>query len=335
MMLWDIYKFELKKLFCIKVNVIAMAGSVIMLVFLAMSAISEEEPVMNVRDSMIRALDKDIDLTQISETGLYELREKEIAQRMETQGLSDQEKEWWYSREAEVQKPFVFRPHRGPAGLLRAFQALGFFLLLLSAIGLSGTYARETGDSMNQLLLCSRYGKRELYTVKLLAGFTWILAAALMVFLSVLIPYLGLYGMEGTEEMLQLVKPLSMLPYSIGHMLAVYTGIYLLSAVLFAAVTMLLSVVTQNQLATICGLMGYLLIDLFVEVPDRYRVLQIIWFLRPNAILMNAGFSNYRLIRLADRFLLNYQAAPVVYLVIIIAALLVGRQKYRRLQIGK
>ena len=78
-----------------------------------------------------------------------------------------------------------------------------------------------------------------------------------------------------------------------------------------------------------------LLIDLFVEFPDRYRVLQIIWFLRPNAILMNAGFSNYRLIRLADRFLLNYQAAPVVYLVIIIAALLVGRQKYRRLQIGK
>ena len=39
----------------------------------------------------------------------------------------------------------------------------------------------------------------------------------------------------GTEEMLQLVKPLSMLPYSIGHMLAIYLGIYLLAAILFSA----------------------------------------------------------------------------------------------------
>ena len=353
-MLLTLYKFELKKLFCAKVNVIAMTGSVIMLIFLAVSSVSEavpvsreaaeelngrvidgqmidelapavryengqpvleisEEyekyvPVMDVLDALITAIDKDIDLTQIQESGLYDLREKELAQRLETQGLSEEEKAFWYSREADVQKPFVYRYHRGPAGLLRSFQALGFFILLLSAIGLSGTYARETADSMNQLLLCSRYGRRELYMVKLAAGFTWILTAALIVFLSVMIPYFGFYGMEGTGEMLQLVKPLSMLPYSIGHMLAIYLGIYLLAAILFAAVTMLLSVITQNQMATICGLMGYLLIDLVVEFPDRYRVLQKVWNLRPNAILMNSGFSNYRLIHLAGRFFLNYHA---------------------------
>ena len=379
-MLLTLYKFELKKLFCAKVNVIAMTGSVIMLIFLAVSSISEavpvspeaaEElngrvidgqmidelapavryengqpvleiseayekyvPVIDVLDVLITAIDKDIDLTQMKESGLYDLREKELAQRLETQGLSEEEKTFWHSREAEVQKPFVYRYHRGPAGLLRAFQALGFFILLLSAIGLSGTYARETADSMNQLLLCSRYGKRELYLVKLAAGFTWILTAALIVFLSVMIPYFAFYGMDGTEEMLQLVKPLSMLPYSIGHMLAIYLGIYLLAAILFAAVTMLLSVITQNQMTTICGLMGYLLIDLFVVFPDRYRVLQKIWNLRPNAILMNSGFSNYRLIRLGGRFFLNYQAAPVIYSAIVIAALLIGRLKYRKLQIS-
>ena len=59
---------------------------------------------------------------------------------------------------------------------------------------------------MNQLLLCSRYGRRELYMVKLAAGFTWILTAALIVFLSVMIPYFGYYGTKGTGEMLQLVK---------------------------------------------------------------------------------------------------------------------------------
>lgn len=111
-----------------------------------------------------------------------------------------------------------------------------------------------------------------------------------------------------------------------------YVRFNLLAAVLLAAVTMLLSVITQNQLATICGLMGYLLIDLFAEFPDRYSLLQKIWLLRPNAILMNSGFSNYRLIHLAGRRFLNYQAAPVLYAMIVIAALLIGLRKYKRLQ---
>lgn len=127
------------------------------------------------------ATEQDIDLTQVQAADLYELREKEIAQRMERQGLSDKEKEYWHHLEAEVQKPFVFGAYRGPAGLLRSFQALGFFMLMLSAIGLSGTYAGEFADNMNQLLLCSRYGKRKLYAIKLAAGFTWILTAALMI----------------------------------------------------------------------------------------------------------------------------------------------------------
>ena len=77
---------------------------------------------------------------------------------------------------------------------------------------------------------------------------------------------------------------------------------------------------------------GYLLIDLFAEFPDRYSLLQKIWLLRPNAILMNSGFSNYRLIHLAGRLFLNYQAAPVLYAIIVIAALLIGLRKYKRLQ---
>lgn len=136
-------------------------------------------------------------------------------------------------------------------------------------------------------------------------------------------------------EMVQLVKPLSMLPYTLGQMIGVYVVIYFLAAVLFAAVTMLLSVLTQNQLAVTCGLLGYLLIDLFTEFPDRYGLIQKIWLLRPNAVLMNTGFSNYRLIHMAGRMLLNYQAAPAIYAVISIFALLIGRIKYRRLQVGR
>ncbi|MBO5998745.1 MAG: hypothetical protein J6P87_03570 [Lachnospiraceae bacterium] len=374
----ELYKYELKKLFCGKVNLIATAGAVVMLVILVISFVSEGQPVSReaakildgrvidgqlieelkpamryengstiieiteeyekyvpVMDVITSVTGYDGDLTRLQGEEFYSLRETELAQRIEKQRLSEKEKEFWQKQEAQVRKPFVYHYHSGPANLLKAFQALGFFILLLAIVGLSGVYAKETADNMNQLLLCSRYGKKELYPVKFAAGLTWILAAALLLVLTILIPYTVVYGMEGTGEMLQLVKPKSMLPWTLGRMLAVFAGIFLMAAVLFAAVAMLLSVVTQNQLAVTCGLLGYLLVDLFVELPDRFGVLQKIWSLRPNAVLMNTGFSNYRLIHLAGRLFTNYQAAPVVYAVIVIAALFIGREKYRKLQVGK
>ena len=376
-MLRTIYLYELKKLFCTKVNLIALTGAVIMLVFLVISSISEVQPVSReaakeldgriidgelieemkpamkvkngstvieinaeyekyvpIMDVVTSVTGYDMDLTQLDGTEFYALREQELNQRIEKQRLSETEKEFWHSQEAQVSKPFVYHYHSGPANLLKSFQALGFFILLLSAVGLSGVYARETADNMNQLLLCSRYGKKELYLIKFVAGLTWILTVALFVALAIFIPFYIVYGMEGMGEMLQLVKPLSMLPYTLGQMLGVYVVIYLLAAGFFASVTMLLSVITQNQLAVTCGMLGYLLIDLFAELPDSFGLIQKMWLLRPNAVLMNTGFSNYRLIHLAGRLFLNYQAAPVIYTLIIIASLLIGRLRYRRLQVG-
>ncbi|MBR6207529.1 MAG: efflux RND transporter permease subunit [Oscillospiraceae bacterium] len=295
---------------------------------------AESEKYVPILDVITSVTGYDMDLTQLQGTEFYDLRDQELNQRIEKQRLSETEKEFWRSQEAQVSKPFVYHYHSGPANLLKSFQALGFFILLLSAVGLSGVYARETADNMNQLLLCSYYGKKELYLIKFAAGLTWILAVALFVTLAIFIPFYFVYGMEGLGEMLQLVKPLSMLPFTLGQMLGVYIVVFLLTAVLYAAVTMLLSVITQNQLAVTCGLLGYLLIDLFAELPDNFGILQKIWLLRPNAVLMNTGFSNYRLIHLAGRLFLNYQAAPVIYTVITVAAVLFGRRKYRKLQVG-
>ncbi len=376
-MLRIIYMYELKKLFRAKVNLIALAGAVIMLVFLVIFSISEVQPVSReaakeldgraidgelieelkpamrvengstvieiraesekyvpIMDVITSVTGYDMDLTQLDGTEFYALREQELNQRIEKQRLSETEKEFWRSQEAQVSKPFVYHYHSGPANLLKAFQVLGFFIFLLSTVGLSGVYARETADNMNQLLLCSRYGKKELYLIKFAAGLTWILAAAFLLLLAVSTPYFFVYGMEGMGEMLQLVKPWSMLPYTLGQMLGVYAEIYLLAALLFAAVTMLLSVITQNQPAVTCGLLGYLIVDLFANLPDRFGIIQRIWLLRPNAVLMNTGFTNYRLIHLAGRLFLNFQAASVIYAVIFMAAFLIGRRKYRRLQVG-
>ena len=367
-MLKTIYMFELKKLFFSKVNLATLIGAVLMLLFLAISSVAEDQPssretareldgriidgqlsdemksalkyengvaLLQVKEgyekyvpilNMIMPVSGDeIDFARFQGMGFYELRRQRISQRIEKQGLTEAEKAYWDSLEEKVKKPLVYHYHNGPANLLKSFQALGFFTLLLSAVGLSGVYAGETADN----------GKKKLYLIKYAAGMTWILTAAILVVLTLLIPFGITYGMEGTGEMLQLVKPLSMLPCTIGQMLAICLVIYLLAAVLFASITMLLSVIIQNSPAVTCGLLGYLLIDLFADVPDRFRLLRALWSLRPNAILMNTGFVNYRLIRLAGKFFLNYQAAPVIYVAIAAAAFMIGRCQYKRLQVGQ
>ena len=221
MLLKTLYLYELKKLFLSKVNLLALAGTVIMIVVLIISSNSEVAPVSReaakeldgrvidgqiieevkpalryengatvfeitgeyekyvpVVDIITSVAGYDSDITQLQGAELYDLREQKQKQLMEKQGLTETEKEFWSRKEEQVQKPFVYHYHSGPANLLKSFQALGFFILLLSAIGLSGVYARETADNMNQLLLCSRYGRKELFVVKFAAGITWILAVA-------------------------------------------------------------------------------------------------------------------------------------------------------------
>ena len=126
---------------------------------------AEYEKYVPVMDVITSVIGYDRDLTRLKGTDFYNLREQELNQRIEKQKLSTKEKEFWRSQEARVSKPFVYHYHSGPANLIKSFQALGFFILLLSAAGLSGVYAKETADNMNQLLLCSRYGKTELYLI--------------------------------------------------------------------------------------------------------------------------------------------------------------------------
>ena len=181
-MLITIYKFELKKLFFARVNMIAMAGSVIMLVFLVISSLSESipasreaereldgrvidgqlfeeiEPVLQYENgmtvlkitegyeqyvpilNMIMPITGDeFDFSRFQGMGFYDLRMQRIQQRFEKQGLTDAEIAYWEELDAKVAKPFIYHYHSGPRELLKSFQALGFFILLLSDIRASAS----------------------------------------------------------------------------------------------------------------------------------------------------------------------------------------------------
>ena len=153
-MLRMIYLYELKKLFRARVNLIALTGAVLMLMFLVIFSISEVQPVSRetakeldgrtidaeliaemkpamrfengstlmeittesekyvpVMEVITSVTGYDRDLTRFDGSEFYALREQELMQRIEKQGLSETDKEFWRSQEAQVSKPFVYHYH--------------------------------------------------------------------------------------------------------------------------------------------------------------------------------------------------------------------------------
>ena len=138
-MLRTIYLYELKKLFRARVNLIALAGAVLMLLFLVIFSISEVQPVSREAAKELdgRTIDEELieemkpamrfengstlmeittesekyvpvmevitsvtgyyrDLTRFDGSEFYALREQELKQRIEKQGLSETDKEFWF-----------------------------------------------------------------------------------------------------------------------------------------------------------------------------------------------------------------------------------------------
>ena len=136
-MLRTIYLYELKKLFRARVNLIALAGAVLMLLFLVIFSISEVQPVSREAAKELdgRTIDEELieemkpamrfengstlmeittesekyvpvmevitsvtgyyrDLTRFDGSEFYALREQELKQRIEKQGLSETDKEF-------------------------------------------------------------------------------------------------------------------------------------------------------------------------------------------------------------------------------------------------
>ena len=293
------------------------------------------EAYQGVLDILVAIAGKDADLAGLTGEGLYEIRREKIAGRMEEQGLTEREIAFWEAKEAGVEKPFVYERHEGPANLLRALQALGVFALLLLVSGLSGLYAREREEGMDPLILSSRHGKGLLFGCKWAAGFVWTLAVSSLLLLALGLSYGMVYGMEGMDAMIQLLRPWCMASMTMGQMLAIGIGLYLLSSFMFAGAIMFLSGWIRSTMTVTVVMLGYLLLDMFADFPDRWKTLKTIWSLRPGAVLMNTGSSNLRLVSVGGWLLSNLEAAPVCYLALSCLFLWLGRRCYLRLQVGR
>lgn len=206
--------------------------------------------------------------------------------------------------------------------------------IMFIAICLSTVFTVEHTRKTDQIILCSRFGKKRLYFAKLMAGLTVGIAFTLILSLLMFGIIAFLYGFDGYNTILQfvLMRPFNL---TLGQAVMILIGLSFAGAILVSVFTMALSELTKNSVGTIGIIAGILILTMFImEMPANLKILSEIWYMLPsNLVLLNGAFR-YSMFLLGERAMLSYQIAPIVYFAMAIIFSIIGKIVYNRYQIS-
>ncbi len=248
--------------------------------------------------------------------------------------LSAGEITFWNNRENQIKTPYIYQEYGGYDAVFSCYQGVGFFMLMLIGICLSGVFTDEHTRKTDQIVLCSPLGKTKLYGAKMAVGISFSALSAFLLLAFYTLCAFCLYGAEGFNAAYQFRDALCSDPLSCGQALLIEFGVLLITTVLVSIFVMVLSELLHSGTATLAVSAGLLLLSIIVRVPQQYRVLAQIWNWLPWSFLspMNV-FGNYTL-SMFGHYFTPWQAVPVLYLAAGAIIVLIGRPVYQRFQVS-
>lgn len=267
---------------------------------------------------------------------LYPMRQSALKNRLGSAGLSESEISYWQTKETVLEKPFVYQ-YAGAYYEIISMSGVYMDCLLLTffvAICMCGVFTEEHTRKTDQLVLCSRLGRREVYFAKLAAGVFVSLAAALVLLAVTVGGCFAVYGAEGFRAVLQLECPLYSYALTVGQVMLLMIGIFLLAVVVTAVLAMVLSELFRNSIAALSVMIAAAFLERLVPIPEKLRLLGMLWNCLPlNILKLDAGFTDLRLFSLFGKQFTLWQAAPVLYVCAGTALVCLGKRVYARFQV--
>ncbi len=248
-------------------------------------------------------------------------------------GLTEGEKAWWDARAEKLEEPLVLTgyPDGGWCNLAETAYVGDLFIFLFAIIALAGLFPMERQRRTDALLQCARNGKTPLYAAKFLAGLTVSFCGALVILGAMAAGCLLILGPEDAATAVQqLIYPAYPAPMTVRELALTVCGIYLAASLVHAAFVMAVSLGTRSGTAAMSGCFGAMILFIMVPaLPQSRRVLSQAWSLLP-AVFGNMGFVyDTRLVHIGG-YLTNYQAAPLLWLVLTLALAALGLALHRR-----
>lgn len=252
--------------------------------------------------------------------------------------LSDEEKAYWQKKEEQVEKPFTYEYAAAYESMLDG-QGIYLMCMLLTffiAVSMVSVFAEEHSRKTDQLILCARYGRNNIYIAKIVAGSTVIFVVNLLFIVTAFVGKFCSYGPEGFASAIQLL-PVFWYSYSlsVGETVLISCGLFLLSSVMVTIFTMLLAELLKNGVGAMAIVVGMLFLARLVQLPPAWGILSRLWnYLPINMLKLDEGFTDMRLINLFGVQLCTWQFAPILYVVLIVVMIWGGSKIYKNFQVS-
>ncbi len=267
---------------------------------------------------------------------VYAARKMRIESGMEEQYLTDEEKDYWREVLAEEDSvPWTYDYYVGPySAWAMAYTALVLIAIML-AVCLANLFADEHQKKTDQLVLCSRNGRKVLYWAKRAAGMVFTMVSSGIILLISAVPQLMIFGTDGLQAPIQLSMPSSMVQMTFGEVILYSYVLTIIAALLYSSIILCCSELFRNSTVAVVAVIGVLvLLPMLVMVPYEYRVLGQIFDLNPINVVAIWGALDYRLVPVPGGFLTVQQAAPIVYALLSGVFVFIGRRAYLKYQVG-
>lgn len=263
----------------------------------------------------------------------YELRDKAQKKGMKEAYLTEEEMSWWEVKEKQIEKPFTYVSAFNARSVVDYIPNILLLSLLLSSVCLSGVFAGEHQRGMDQIVLSTRYGRKETLFAKLMAGFSFIVVST-FVLMSLLIATVYVFdGLSGLKAMIQMEIPSSAYPLTFLQFFRIQLMVLFSGALLFAAVSMALSEIFRNAVAVMGFMIGTYLATQFIYIPKSYRVISQAVQMIPTEIIYLWTLHDHRLVKVFGRYHMMFQISSVSYLLISLILCLVTWRLYSRFQV--
>lgn len=285
--------------------------------------------------SYVQEITNNYELTlEADSNGLYNEREKAILQNRADQMLTEKEMDFWTEKGSQIETPFTYEITEGWKNLWIYACTVNDMVLLMLAICLSGVFSTEHLRKTDSIILCSKYGKKHLYLAKILAGITFGAVVSLLFWGITAIFSVLAYGADGFGAALQLAFPFSTWNITVGESVLVLLLVLLVISVLYSVAIMVLSEILKNSVAVMALPVGIMILTIMIDIPYQFRIASQIYDLLPTNLLFTSELWDDRLFPLFGNYLINYQIAPVIYLLVTVVLFFVGKKVYLKYQIG-
>ncbi len=267
---------------------------------------------------------------------LYTARRQRIESALEEQYLTDGEKDYWREVLAkEKTVPWTYDYYMGGQFVWVAVYTAIVLIAIMLAVCLANLFADEHQKKTDQLVLCSRNGRKVLYMAKITAGMLFTMVSTGLILLAAAISQFIIFGVDGLHAPIQLLIPKSMVQMTFGEMILYTYILAIIASLLYSSIILCCSEVFRNStVAVVAVVVVLVLVPMIVMVPYEHRILSQIMDLNPINVVAMWSATDYRLVPVPGGYLTVHQVAPILYVLLSAVFVFIGRRAYLKYQVG-